>query len=275
MWITALLWSLVWSRGEMPIVRGHLGDLGIAHYAAALTLFGGAIQAVMLAVSGLAPHLTRLWGEGRRPEAIALARDVMDVQLLACGLGSVWLACVSPELMGTAFGAAYRDQAANLVILSVGLVAMAPSAHNHLLQIATDARFSRNSTIVGLVVLLASALLLVSGFGLAGAAFARTLAMSVLAGVTLAVARSYFGSGAFSLRNLTIVWILAISSTTLALWCPDASLPFRAFMAFATSSLLFAGVHNANGHVLASAILKRLRHQVRLAHRAESSTRRA
>src|SRR5690606_32028530 len=47
-WITALLWALVWSRGEYPIVRTMIGDDGIATYAAAMTLFGGAIQAVML-----------------------------------------------------------------------------------------------------------------------------------------------------------------------------------------------------------------------------------
>ena len=258
MWITALLWSLVWSRGEMPIVRAYLGDLGVAHYAAALTVFGGAIQAVMMAVSGLAPHLTRLWGEGRRPEAIALARKAMDLQLLACGLGSVWLACLSPELMGIAFGAAYRGQAGILVILSVGLLAMAVSAQNHLLQLATDARFNRNSTLVGLGVLLTFAVWLVIGFGLPGAAFARTLATSALAGMSLAVARSHFGRGAYSPWNVGAVVVLAVSSGLLTLGSPDATLPLRACAALGASALLGAAVRHADGRALGSAMLVRL-----------------
>jgi O-antigen/teichoic acid export membrane protein len=267
MWITALLWSLVWSRGEMPIVRAYLGDLGVAHYAAALTVFGGAVQAVMMAVSGLAPHLTRLWGEGRRPEAIALARKVMDLQLLACGLGSVWLASLSPELMGIAFGAAYRGQASNLVILSLGLLAMAVSAQNHLLQIATDARFNRNSTLVGLGVLLTFAAWLGSGFELPGVAFARTLATSALAGMSLAVARSHFGRDAYSPRNVATVVTVAVSSGILALESPDSTLPIRACVALAASALLLASVRHAEGPVLASAMLSRLGSRLRVPRR--------
>jgi len=66
MWATSLLASLVWSRGELPIVRAELGDAGVAQYAAALTIFGGVMQGTMLAVSAVAPKLTRLWGEGAR-----------------------------------------------------------------------------------------------------------------------------------------------------------------------------------------------------------------
>ena len=84
-WITALLWALVWSRGELPIVRAFLGDSGVAHYSAALTLLGGAIAGVSLGIGGVAPQLTRLWGEGKHAEALATARRVMDIQVLLCG----------------------------------------------------------------------------------------------------------------------------------------------------------------------------------------------
>lgn len=258
MWVTALLWSLVWSRGEMPLVRAYQGDRGVAHYAAALTLLGGAVQGVMLAISGLAPHLTRLWGEGLQRKAIAAAREAMDLQLLACGVGSLLLATFSRELMGIAFGATYRGEAGILVVLSVGLVAMAVSAQNHILQIATDGRFSRNSTLVGLVVLLASAAWLVSANGLPGAAAARATAMLTLAGISLAAVRSRFGARAYSTRNLAVVLILTSSSALLLLVWPNTHWLVRAGQAVLLSSLLVAGVRDADGRMLAGVVRTRL-----------------
>ena len=64
MWMTALMTSLVWSRGEYPLVRALLGDEALARYAAPMTLFGAGIAAVMVAVAGATPYLTELWGRG-------------------------------------------------------------------------------------------------------------------------------------------------------------------------------------------------------------------
>ena len=80
-WLTGLLWSLVWSRGELPLVRIHMGDQGVAQYTAALTLYFGAVQGIMLWVGGIAPHLTALWGSGQKEEAVAIARRLSDVQI--------------------------------------------------------------------------------------------------------------------------------------------------------------------------------------------------
>jgi O-antigen/teichoic acid export membrane protein len=142
-WITALLWSLVWSRGEMPIVRAYLGDAGVAQYAAAMTLFGGAIQGVMLAVSGVAPQLAMLWGSERRDEAIAAARTIMDVQLLFCGAGALLLIWLGPELVALAFGKRYHEAAAPLTVFAVGLLAMAVSSQNYLLWVGRDCYSAR------------------------------------------------------------------------------------------------------------------------------------
>lgn len=239
MWVAALLWSFVWSRGELPVVRAYLGDDGVARYAAVLTLFGGAMQGVMLVTSGIAPQLTGLWGQGLRLHAVALARKVMDMQLLACGVGAVLLVLFSREFMELAFGVSYRGGAGQLATISLGLVAMAVSSQNHLLQIATDGRFTRNTTLVGLIVLLGSAVLLVGGAGLFGAALARVGTMLLMAGVTLVSARRRWGVSAYSPGNVVGVVLLVASCVAARAWTSDTTWPFRACLATLAVTLLF------------------------------------
>jgi len=203
-WVSALLWNLVWSQGELPFVRASFGDAGVARYDAALTLFGGAIQGMMLVVSGIGPHLTALWGSERRAEAIGTARKAMDVQLLLSAAGALVLICAGPELLALAFGAPYRAAAAPLSALALGLLAMSASSHNHVLQIATDARFTRDTTVLGLVLLFASAALLTPRFGLIGTAAARAGTTAALALVSWVASVRRWGPRAVPGRNLLI-----------------------------------------------------------------------
>lgn len=226
-WLTALLWSLVWSRGEFPVVRLYLGDEGVAAYAAALTLFGGAIQAVMLGASGVAPQLTSLWGEGRLQQALDTARKVMSLQLAACGVAALTLVCFGPELMGLAFGEKYRGGAGALVIFGVGLVSLTLSAQNHILQIATDARFNRNTTFLGLAVLMALAFALTPSLGVEGAALARASAMGVLAAISVFVVRRRWGISAVALANLLVTLSVSIVAGMAAFAIGDGSLGVR------------------------------------------------
>lgn len=258
-WMTALLWSLVWSRGEMPIVHAFLGDEGVARYAAVLTLFGGAIQGVMLAVSGVAPHLTRLWGERAHVQALTLARTVMDMQLVASGIGATLLICLGPELLGLAFGPTYRAESVPMTILSVGLLAMAVSAQSHLLQIATNAAFSRNSTLAGAVLLLALALWFVAVEGLPGAAAARSTTMLVIAAVSLYVVRHKWGRGALAWRNIAATLSVVGAVVAAALWNPGMSLSLRAAVACAASILIVVAVRDEFGRMRAREVASRIR----------------
>ncbi len=259
MWLAALLWNLVWSRGEMPIVRAYLGDDGVAHYATAMILFGGAIQGVMLASGGVAPQLTRLWGEGGRDQAVALARTVMDVQLLVCGVAAVLLIDLGPELMQLAFGAGFRADAGILAVLSVGLIAMTVSCQNHLLQIATDGRFSRDATLGGLLALMGSAAVLVSTAGLFGAAIARAGTMVLMAGVSLWCVRRRWGAAAYSSRNVAAV--LAVVTLSLAVQPQVVHLTWmvRAGLAILATGVLTVTVRDAGGRMQATVIVQRIR----------------
>lgn len=211
-WLTALLWALVWSRGEFPIVRVFVGDEGVAAYAAALTLFGGAVQAVMLGVSGVAPQLTRLWGEGRTQQALDTARKVMDLQLLTCGVAALVLICFGPELMSLAFGDRYRAGAGALAILGIGLVSMTLSSQNHVLQIATDARFNRNTSLFGLAVLMLLAFAFTPSLAVEGAALARASTMMLLAGVSVFAVRRRWSGAAVSLRSLLATLVVCLAA---------------------------------------------------------------
>jgi O-antigen/teichoic acid export membrane protein len=249
-WLTALLWSLVWSRGEMPIVRAYLGDTGVAQYAAAMALFGGAIQGVMLAVSGVAPQLALLWGSGRRDEAIAVARTVMDMQLLLCGVGALLLICLGPDLVSLVFGNAYRQAAAPLSILAIGLLAMAVSSQNYVLQIATNARFSRNTTLLGLVLLFGSAVLLTPLLGLTGAAISRTGTILLLAVVSLVVVNRRWEGAAISGRNVVIVVAVVGVTAVAAMWKEGSMLLMRLGLLGAALVVLAALLSDKHGRLL-------------------------
>ena len=210
MWLTGLLWSLVWSRGELPLVRAHLGDEGVAQYTVALTLFFGAMQGVMLWVSGVAPHLTSEWGRGQKIQAVAIARRFSDVQLLVSGCVALVLTCFGSEVIGIIFGAVYRTSAPSLAILVLGLIAVSASAQNHLLQIDTDAKFNRNTSLVGLFVLYPIASITIPWLGVAGAAIARALTMWGLFLMSLVFVWRSWGGAALSGHNVLVV-ICAVS----------------------------------------------------------------
>jgi O-antigen/teichoic acid export membrane protein len=252
-WISALLWNLVWSQGEMPIVRARLGDAGVAQYDAALTLFGGGIQGMMLVVSGIGPHLTALWGSGLRDEALATARKAMDVQLLLSAGGALVLICAGPELLALAFGAPYRPAAAPLAALALGVLAMSVSSHNHLLQIATDARFTRDTTFAGLVLLFAAAAALTPRFGLFGAALARAGTMLALALVSLVAVARRWGRRAVPLRNAVLAAATAVAAVVGAARAGDAFGP-RAALLGGALAVLFCGMRDESGRLLAAVV---------------------
>lgn len=275
-WVTALLLGLVWSRGEMPIVHARLGDDGVARYAAVLTLFGGAIQGVMLAVTGVAPHLTRLWGEGAQTQAIDLARRLMDLQLVLCGLAALLLMFFGPELLLLAFGSSYRDESGTLAILSLGLLAMAASSQSHLLQIATSARFNRNSTLLGTAFLFTLAICLIAVGGLPGAGIARAGTMLTLAFASLYVGRQRWGRATCSLWNPAWTLSLLTSSALAALWMREADWVSRGALACLGAILITVGIRDSEGRVVALRIFhrragRRLSKEACVAHRTTRS----
>lgn len=249
-WLTALLCGLVWSRGELPLVRAHLGDEGVAHYNVVLTLFFGAMQGTMLWVSGVAPHITSEWGRGRKTQAIAIARRLSDVQLLVSGCVALLLACFGPEVLGLIFGAAYRTSAPSLGILALGLITLSASSQNHLLLIDTDARFNRNTSLAGLVMLYSIASITIPWLGIAGAAIARALTMWGLFLISLILVWRSWGRTALSGRN-AMVAICAVSVPALVLAGGDIHYVIGALIALPCLATLVLLIRGENGQLVA------------------------
>lgn len=206
MWLTAFLWALVWSRGELPVVRHWLGDVALAHYAVALSLMAGMMTAVMLGSLAFAAQVTRLWGEGRKTDAYSLCRLVSEWQLIFTSFGALFVVFFNGELVRIAFGSDYADAASILAMLVCGLPAMAFAMQNHLIQIKTDARFNRNVALLGLAVLWVAAVVLVSSFYGEGVAFARAFTMVLMAACSVVYLLRHAGSAALP-RGLVVATV--------------------------------------------------------------------
>lgn len=246
-WFSALVASLVWSRGELPVVKTMLGDIAVAHYAAALTIFGGAVQGVMLGVGGVAPHLTRLWGEGKKVEAIELSRFIMDLQLAICGMGSMFVVCFGTWVVSLAFTDAYLDAAMPLSILCLGLISFVVSSQSQLLQLETDARFNRNTILLGAFVLYGLSYALIPTIGLLGAALARAGAMIALGIITILFAVRHWGWRSISTVNICIVFSIISISILVEHLLVVASIWPRILMFLIALFLLVVGVRDAGG----------------------------
>lgn len=267
MWLVGLLWSLVWSRGEMPLVRWHLGDTGVAEYTVALTLFFGANQGIMLWVSGIAPHLTSEWGRGHKAQAIAVARRISDIQLLLSGCFALLLTCFGPEILGVIFGTTYRTSAASLSILALGLITLSASAQNHLLQIDTDAKFNRNTSLIGLIMLFSIASFTIPWLGIAGAAISRMLTMWFLFLISLIFVWRSWGSTAFSGRNVMVV-VCIVLVPVLTLDGNDVHFIIRALLSLMCLAALALMVRGQDGQLVATETVRTL--WFRIFQRAET-----
>jgi O-antigen/teichoic acid export membrane protein len=254
MWLTGLLWSLVWSRGEYPVVRRMLGDEGLAAYAVAMAVFAGAIQGVMLGVSAAAPYLTRLIGEGKRDAAATAARRLMDLQLLGCGIAAVSLTLLGQELLAVAFGSRFNGANEALSVLSIALVSLALSAQNHLLQIDTNGRYNRDAALVAVAGLFILAVSFIPAWHLVGAAAARTVTMLGLAIASVIFTVRRWGWLAVSLKNfvtVNAVVLVAVAASSLGL-------RIRLAILICACCLLSAIIRSADREIVLLIVLRRL-----------------
>lgn len=256
MWFATIVASLVWSRGEFPVVNSLLGNSAVAHYAAALAIFGAAVQAIMLGVGGVAPHLTSLWGQGKKKEAIVLGRTIMDVQLVLSGAGALVAIYFGPEMISLAFSVAYREAAGPLSILCLGLLSFAVSSQSYLLQLETNATFNRNSIILGLAFLYGSAILLIPEYGLIGAAVSRIAALLSIGIVTIWVAARRLGRDAVSYGNSVLVFGILLVALISQEFLSVSSIAEKVLFFIGGIFLLGILIRDTNGHIVVFRILR-------------------
>jgi len=174
-WISSLVSALVWSRGEIVIVRTELGVSDVAIYSIALSLVGIATQGVMLLTGAVGQHLTQMWGAEKHEEAINLCRRFTDMLTFTAGILSIFLIAFAPELIRFTFGPAYAEAEVALAILGLGAIGFTSAAANQLLLIQTNGVFNRNANIIGALGLFIAAVPLVKLAGVEGAAASRVL----------------------------------------------------------------------------------------------------
>lgn len=200
-WLTGLVGALVWSRGEIAIVRTQLGVSEVAIYATALSLVGIAAQGVMLLTGAIGPHLTQMWGAGKHKEAIELCRRITDMLMLLGAVLSIFLVVFSTDLIRLSFGAEYLQAEFALAILGLGAIGLVSSAANQLLQINTNGVFARNVNLVGGIGILVLAIPLVRVLGVDGAAIARAIVQCGVGAATLYFATKIISPVAVNWKN--------------------------------------------------------------------------
>jgi O-antigen/teichoic acid export membrane protein len=147
------------------------------------------------------------------------------------------------------FGGGYRGSAATMIVLLLGLAALSVAVQGHLLQVTTDATFTRNLSVAALVVLYAVAFVATPLYGTVGAAIARITAMWSMFGLTYVVARRTFGAETISGRNASVVIVaVTVSSLVNSL---GAGLPLAVRVPFGAALVLAltAGVRGPGGAV--------------------------
>jgi O-antigen/teichoic acid export membrane protein len=255
-WITSLVSALVWSRGEIMIVRTELGVSDVAVYSIALSLTGIATQGVMLLTGAIGPHLTQMWGAGKHDEAINLCRRITDMFTLTTGIMSIFLIAFAPELIRLTFGPAYAEAEVALAILGLGTIGLASAAPNQLLQIKTNGVFARNANFLGAVGLFGAAIPLVKLVGIDGAAMSRVFIQISVGMMTL-----YFACRLVSVNMVN--WLnqaklgLVIFVIVIFNFMGEHSLYIRALEFCISAPIIVFWLRDDDGYFIYSSLLKR------------------
>ena len=215
-WVAALLASFVWSRGEVPVLKWLQGDAVVGRYAAALAIWGGAVQCVMLASSAIAPHIAQAWGRGDILGAARVAARVLNIQLLLACAGSLIVVLFGPQILGLVFSSDYSSAAPALRWLFFGLFALSVSGYSYLLQLTTDAAFNRNALMLAAVVLYVSAFAFIYLFGEVCAGMSRAASLFAIFSITLWQAGKTWQFDGIPIGNVVRALLLVLSVVLLA-----------------------------------------------------------
>lgn len=215
-WAAALLASFVWSRGEVPVLKWLQGDVVVGRYAAALAIWGGAVQFVMLASSAIAPHIAQCWGRGDVSGAMRVAARVLNIQLLLASAGSLLVILFGPQLLQLVFSSDYGSSAPVLRWLFVGLFALSVSGYSYLLQISTNGAFNRNALVLAAIVLYLSAFVFISAFGAVGAGMSRAASLFAIFLLTIWFAGKVWQFAGIPMKNIAYALGLVLSVMVLA-----------------------------------------------------------
>lgn len=173
-WIGSLAGFIVWSRGEVFVVKAIVGDVALGHYAAALTIVGTVNYGVGLVWGALAPRISLHWDQGDYKAIGALTERMTMVLMMVASTVAVVTIGLAPVILGLIFGTGFSNDAGLVALLAIGCLGLSAGAVNQVVQTATDGRFGRNTSVIGGFALLSIAWILTETMSTTGAAVARS-----------------------------------------------------------------------------------------------------
>ena len=249
-WATSLVGALVWSRGEIIIIRSELDFSQLAIYSSAISLTGIGVQGLMLLTGALAPHMTSLWGAGKINEAITLCCKLTDILTLVASILVLFIINFSPEIIKYTFGSEYESASNILAIASFGVLGLAGAASvNQLVSIKSNGRFGLLINCLGAGILFLVGLPLVKFFGVYGAALIRIIIQNGIGVLTLYYAKKFISKKSVNIKNQYKSYLILILNLYLIFYF-DLNIYLRS-ISFLMGGLIFLyWCKNQNGEYI-------------------------
>mgnify|MGYP006095781757 CR=1 FL=1 len=185
-WLTSIGSSLIWSKGELPLVKSFSGESAVGLYSVGITISGVVNGLLSLLTGALWPKMAALWDRNELKDMSSLYVTVTHLVILLSGLAVGFLICFSDLIILALFGSEFLSASGLVQILALGTIGLTAGSAHLILQASSNGRFSRNLTILAAPVLFGGALLLLPYFGSEGAAMARTGTQVGMAIITFA-----------------------------------------------------------------------------------------
>jgi O-antigen/teichoic acid export membrane protein len=151
------------------------------------------------------------------------------------------------QLIEFVYSAPYVAAAPSLNVLTLGLLSLSVSTQSLLLQIETNARFNRNSLLVGVALLYILVAALIYDWGILGAAVARSGAMIFIAMATLIWSVKVFGSRSVSFANIAVVASVLIAVFSMQMRVGSLGVMERVILFLISNGALLLGLRDQNG----------------------------
>jgi O-antigen/teichoic acid export membrane protein len=184
-WVTSVISSLLWSRGELPLVKRDLGESLVGYYSIALTISGIINQGLSLLIGALWPQIALTWDKGSSEKLDEFSNTLTNLLILIAGVSIGVVICFSPYIVIIMFGSNYLPSADIVATLVLGTLGLTTGCANLVVQAKTDGKFARNISVIGSCALYGLALILIPRFGVQGAAITRVVTQIAIAVATL------------------------------------------------------------------------------------------
>jgi O-antigen/teichoic acid export membrane protein len=253
-WSTSVIGSLVWSRGEVSLIKLELGDTALGYYSVALTLAGAINLGVSFLTGALSPRIMRAWDEGQRKELARFSTLSTDILSMVAAIAAGFIVCFGNYFITLLFGHAFAPSSVLASILAVGALGVSSGCATAVVQAATNARYTRNITTAGAIVLFGGGFVLIHYVGLEGAALIRSAILLVSALLTLAYLGRILEHRAGARRNMIQLLLLTglLSGLVLIVTYGSVVNVWVSLVLFATHSALAVAICcGGRGHGIA------------------------